>query len=82
MEREDSLDAFAAHDASDCEGLVDSSSSAGNDGSGEHLGADLFAFFDSATYVDGVADLEMWDVLFQTFIFDSVQQFSFHCIFS
>ncbi len=78
MKREDSLNAFITHDAPDNERFVYPTSSARNYCAGEYLNAFLVAFFDSAVDVDRITYFEMRNMLFEAFIFNSVQQFSFH----
>jgi hypothetical protein len=70
MQRENSLNTFVAKDAADGETLVHAATGSGNDCAGEQLNACFFAFGDPAMDVNGVAYLEIRNLLFEALTFN------------
>lgn len=73
MERELPLDALVADDPPDGEALIDAATLADDDRTRENLRAGLVAFLDAAVDVHRVADLEVRDLLLQTFALNAVK---------
>jgi len=65
MQRINALDAFIIHDAADGKRLVDSAALAHDDGAGKHLDALLVAFNDARVNIDGIADVELRNILLE-----------------
>jgi len=78
MQREDSFDTFVADHAAYGEGLVDSAAPASYYGSAEYLRSHLFALFDAAFDVNGIAYLKIRNLFLEALAFNSVQQLGFH----
>ena len=82
IEGEDSFNAFICDEPSDGEGFAHPGPFSSDDGAAEDLDALLIAFDDFIIDVYGIANLEMGQVLLQTFLFYSFYQFFFHGQFS
>jgi len=72
MQWENSLYAFVIDDSPDGEALVNAPSFPADDRPGKDLRALLVAFFDPAVNVHHVADLEMRNIILQTFAFNGI----------
>jgi hypothetical protein len=65
MQWEDTLNTFAANYAANCERFVDSTAATADYGPAEYLNTCFFTFFDPAVYLDGIANLEIRNLIFE-----------------
>src|ERR1700722_15765425 len=78
MQRENAFDAFIIDDSTHREHLIDASPATHDDGAAKDLNALLVPFDDAGMHIDGVADQELRDVLFQAGGFDLFKKFVTH----
>ena len=72
MQREDSLDTLVGNDPPDREVFVNAPAFTGNYRAGEYLRSLFVALFNPAVNLDNITYLEVRDILFQAFAFNSV----------